>query len=220
MEVLQQSAGSGLFANDKPGKRAFEILFLVDGLDEHQGDSEKLVELFKTSSQSPFVKFCLSSRPWLEFDEAFKDCPKLNLQDLTHNDIKNYVREKLLSSERFTILEAADPHAADQVSRTVVNKANGVFLWVQILTRSLLDGLRNRDDISDLQARLDLLPTKLSELYQHMLDRIDLIYITRASQIFQVYNSAIDLDLHPTSLELDLRYQQLIPTQFLTLPSN
>jgi hypothetical protein len=181
-----------------------KFFFLVDGLDEHQGDSEKLVELFKTSSQSPFVKFCLSSRPWLEFDEAFKDCPKLNLQDLTHNDIKNYVREKLLSSERFTILEAANPHAADRLSRTVVNKANGVFLWVQIVTRSLLDGLKNRDDIFDLQARLDLLPTELSELYQHMLDRIDPIYIIRASQIFQVYNSAIDLGLHPTSLELEL----------------
>jgi hypothetical protein len=77
--------------------------------------------------------------------------------------------EKLVRS-----LEISNPLGAALLAGTVVTKTNYLFLWVRIVTWSMLD-------ISDLQRKLDLLPTKLDELYSHMLNRIDPIHSAQAS---------------------------------------
>ncbi|PMD15289.1 hypothetical protein NA56DRAFT_350067 [Hyaloscypha hepaticicola] len=101
-------------------------------------------------------------------------------------------------------LELSNPNGARSLVRKVVTKANGVFLWVRIVTKSLLNGLRNWDDISDLQRRLDELPSDLNALYSHMLDLIDTLYFPQASRIFRIFDAASALNLRPTILELDL----------------
>ena len=55
--------------------------FCIDGLDEFNGDHTKLIELFKGLAASSKVKFCISSRPLPEFQDAFGLGPKLVLQD-------------------------------------------------------------------------------------------------------------------------------------------
>jgi hypothetical protein len=75
---------------------------------------------------------------------------------------------------------------------------------VRIVTKTLLDGLRNRDEISDLQRRLDVLPPDLDALYSHMIDHIDPLYTVQASQIFQIFGVASDLGLYLSILELEL----------------
>jgi hypothetical protein len=42
----------------------------------------------------PSIKICLSGRPWPVFEDAFKSCPSLRLQDLTRKDITLYVDEE------------------------------------------------------------------------------------------------------------------------------
>lgn len=69
-----------------------KMCFFIDGLDECEedsegGDHESMCELLNTISASPFIKICLSSRPWLVFEEALKHCSGLRLQDLTYGDI-------------------------------------------------------------------------------------------------------------------------------------
>ncbi|KAF4635410.1 hypothetical protein G7Y89_g2688 [Cudoniella acicularis] len=67
-----------------------KFCFLIDGLDEFSGDTEQLCMLFKRSAtRTNVVKFCLSSRPWVQFQDNLGDCASLRLQDLTSNDIKN-----------------------------------------------------------------------------------------------------------------------------------
>jgi len=73
-----------------------------------------------------------------------------------------------------------------------------------LVVQSLLNGLRNRDDISELQRRLDSLPSDLDALYRHILQRIDPLYIAQASRIFQIFNAVPDLQIQTTILELDL----------------
>jgi hypothetical protein len=178
--------------------------FFIDGLDEYEGDTEALVGLFTKISESTSVKVCLSSRPGILFEEAFQDCPGLRLQDLTSEDIRLYVRERLQSNQRMAHLEKSNHIDADFLIQSITAKANGVFLWVRIVTQSLLDGLRNFDDISDLQRRLDVLPSDLDKLYSHMIDRIDPLYHAQGSRIFQIYDAATDIGLKPVILELEL----------------
>jgi hypothetical protein len=101
-------------------------------------------------------------------------------------------------------LSTSKPALAATFVKEIVSKANGVFLWVRLVTESLLHGLKNRDEISDLQKRLRQIPSDLNSLYSHMLDRIDTFYMEQSSQIFQIYYSASDIDVRPTVVELEL----------------
>jgi hypothetical protein len=176
----------------------------IDGLDEFEGDHELVVKLFQKVSTLPDVKVCLSSRPWLVFEEAFIAGPGLRLQDLTYVDIRTYVRDSLEENQKMQHLAMSDPKHAVELVSEIVRRANGVFLWVRLVVWSLLDGLRNKDAVSDLRRRLDLLPSDLDEFYGYMLSRISPLYMTQASQIFQIFDSASDLGLRPTVLELEL----------------
>ena len=185
-------------------KAAFEVLstqshlricLFIDGLDEYEGDRDgthaDIIALFKGLASSPNIKLCVSSRPWLLFEDSFQSNPSLRLQDLTYNDITRYVEDKLNSHNRMTQLRKIDPENAKGLVDEIVSKASGVFLWVILVVKSLLDGLTNRDRISDLQKRLRLLPSDLHDLYKHMLlKHIDPFYHEQASQIFQIVRAA------------------------------
>ncbi|KAE9379537.1 hypothetical protein N431DRAFT_327470 [Stipitochalara longipes BDJ] len=185
------------------GKDEMTSIF-VDGLDELEGDPERLVILLKNVSEHPNVKVCLSSRPWVVFEEHFDGHPGLRLQDLTYDDIRLYVRDQLQENSKMKRLAESHHLQAAELSHNIVKKANGVFLWVKLVVWSLLAGLRNQDDFAELQKRLDLLPSDLDFLYRHMLQRIDPLYISQACRIFQIFNAFSDLHLQPTVLELDL----------------
>jgi hypothetical protein len=166
---------------------ASRFCFFIDGLDEYEGDKEEMAEYFKdiSSSSMSHVKICVSSRPLVEFDEAFEGLPSLRLQDLTFPDITAYVKEELASHCRMQLLPEVE--RAPLVSE-IVNKATGVFLWVTLVVRSLLNGLRNRDGIDDLRRRLQELPSGLSDLYSHMFNNVEPLYRKQASQTFQIYD--------------------------------
>ena len=168
-------------------KVPLKLCLFIDGLDEYEGDHEKIAEFFMTLSQSLSVKICVSSRPLLVFEDAFAGCPNLKLQDLTLVDIENYVHSQLTTHSRYQRHAFEEPMRAPLLEHEIVTRADGVFLWVRLVVDSLLSGLGNRDDIIDLEKRLRTLPGDLEKLYQHMLmRRIDPLYIDRASMMFQI----------------------------------
>jgi hypothetical protein len=161
-----------------------KLRLFIDGLDEYDGEYEMIAELMKSAANSNSVKVCASSRPLLVFEDAFRTSPTLRLQDLNFDDISNYVRDRLDNDARFRRLAQEDPQTVFKLVKEIVTKADGVFLWVRLVVKSLLDGLSNRDSISDLQRRLRLLPPDLEGLYTHMLDLIDGFYVVKASEMF------------------------------------
>ncbi|CZR70076.1 uncharacterized protein PAC_19977 [Phialocephala subalpina] len=166
---------------------SFKLCLLIDGLDEFDGDHEEMARLFKVLAQSTKVKICLSSRPWQVFKDSFRNCPKLQLQDLTYLDIHTYVNGKFDQSEAFQRLSRENPASAHLLIQEIVQKAAGVFLWVRIVVKSLIQGINNRDDIYILQQRLRLLPTELEPLYNHIFNaHIDPLYKPWASKVFQI----------------------------------
>jgi hypothetical protein len=186
-----------------------KVCLFIDGLDEYAGDQEGIAQFFKDISDvsSPYIKICVSSRPWVIFDEAFNGLPGFRLQDLTFNDIQAYVSDKLHGHHHMKQLTARDPELASELKLEIVAKASGVFLWVRLVVISLLDGLRNRDDIEDLKARLRELPSDLSALYTHMLRRVQPLYKQQASRVFQIYHTISTVELQEyrvTALELEM----------------
>jgi hypothetical protein len=136
------------------------------------------------------VKVCVSSRLLLVFDGAFASAPSLRLQDLTHDDINNYVTSNFHDNSHFQRLAEEEPEGAPELVEIIVSRADGVFLWVKLLVRDLLKGLSNRDGLVDLQRRLDLLPVDLEELLKSMLSNIEPFYMDRAAEIFLVARAA------------------------------
>jgi hypothetical protein len=139
--------------------------FLINVLDEYDGDSAAIAALFKSIPPSSSIKLCVSSRLPVACEEAFDQGPMLILQDLTYRDIEMYVSDMLGEHQRMLELKKEDPEGAPQLVTEIVDRASGVFLWVKLVVRSLLDGLSNYDRVSDLQERLWILPVDLEDLY-------------------------------------------------------
>jgi hypothetical protein len=182
------------------------MCFFVDGLDEYEGDPEEISQYFKDLSlHSDHAKFCVSSRPWPIFQDIYQGVPGLRVQDMTHDDIKLYVGDKLEKNQKMQELLAEDPEDASGLIQDLVDKAAGVFLWVVLVVKSLIKGLRNGDGVVHLRRRLAQIPSDIESLYEHMLESIDPLDVEEASQMFQIFRrSGHDLDL-PT-LERALRF--------------
>jgi len=161
--------------------------FFIDGLDEYEGNSNDIVRLIELLKSSPQVKMCISSRPWNEFEKAFgqDQSKKLYMQDLTKKDIRLYIRDTLEEDIGFQELKRRDNRSLDLV-KDIVDAAQGVFLWVFLVVRSLLEGLTNADRIVDLQRRLRLLPTDLNEYFERILFTVDNFYMKETAQMFQI----------------------------------
>jgi hypothetical protein len=141
-----------------------KFCFFIDGLDEYEGAASDVIELVDILKSFTNIKTCVSSRPWNEFENHFgKDSPwKLYIHELTRNDIRLYVEDTLGENKRFQQLRQDDPQCPDFVWN-IVTEADGVFLWVFLVTRSLLDGLTNSDRIKDLHQRVNETPKDLQD---------------------------------------------------------
>ncbi|KAK4443848.1 hypothetical protein QBC34DRAFT_443079 [Podospora aff. communis PSN243] len=146
------------------------IVLLVDGFDEF--------------SESTWI----CSRPWNVFLDAYARTPSLKLENLTRNDIVQFVRSNFESHSGFLDLSAVSPAEAEQLTKSVVDKAAGVFLWVSIVVQLLLAGLTEGDSISDLQAVLDQLQGDLENLYEGIWSSVDEKYRVQGVQFFLMFN--------------------------------
>jgi len=159
------------------------ICLFIDGLDEYHGDHQELVHVLQSLTCSNDIKICASSRPRIEFISAFNPSHwKLQLQDLTHDDILAYVTDRLKSNPDIESYGSE----VDSLAQHIGSRAQGVFLWVYLVVRSLVRGMRYKDTMADLQKRLNELPTDLEQYFRLMLDSIESIYRKRAARALLV----------------------------------
>jgi hypothetical protein len=189
--------------------------FFVDGLDEYTdedaGDHHRLIQDLDTLTQSAQVKLCVSSRPWNVFEDRYntQQTPKIIIQNHTQLDIYNYARETLANDERFCRLVNVEPQAYDLIS-AIRDRADGVFLWVFLVVRSLLRGLTDYDDTIELHHRLREMPPDLDCYFRKTLDNIEPVYRPHAMRALQFLAETGNLPLmfiHCISKEVsDSRY--------------
>ncbi|KAI1418454.1 hypothetical protein F5Y13DRAFT_196264 [Hypoxylon sp. FL1857] len=163
-----------------------DFLFIfIDGLDEDGGEHDKLLKIIESLGRGHYIKLCVSSRPWPDFLDAFEGVPwKLYLQDLTRSDIETYVRDHLESHSRFTQLSLRDKSSAQELVCKIISRAQGVFLWVYLVVKSMIRGFINADSVRDLHRRLDGLPQQLEAFFDRILDSIDEFYRSRTARVF------------------------------------
>ncbi|KAH6693389.1 hypothetical protein BKA61DRAFT_647796 [Leptodontidium sp. MPI-SDFR-AT-0119] len=197
-----------------------KYFIFIDGLDEVDNDPLGIAEFVHRTSRSGLnIKICASSRPWNVFEDTFKRIPSLRMEELTRLDIFKYVSDILNSNELFIKLLEFEPFEAQSLATRITGKANGVFLWVRIVVRSLLDGLRDGDKIMDLHDRLQRLPEDLDDLFRKILDHVDTDHRTQTSRLFQLIQAAQE---SLTLLTLDLAedgLEKAIQAEFGTMPS-
>jgi hypothetical protein len=189
--------------------------FFVDGLDEYTNkdgdDHYRLVQDLDTLARSARVKVCVSSRHWNVFEDRYNthQTPKIIIQDHTWSDIYNYAKETLENDERFRRLANIEPQVYNLMTQ-ISDRADGVFLWVFLVVKSLLRGLTDHDNTGELQRRLNEMPPDLNAYFRKMFDNIDSVYRAEAMRAFQFLAEAGNLPLmsiHCISKEVfDSRY--------------
>ncbi|GAB7325496.1 hypothetical protein MBLNU13_g09505t1 [Cladosporium sp. NU13] len=189
------------------GRLTSRFCFFVDGLDEYAGDQFAMIQDFDRLLQSPQVKFCVSSRPWNVFRERYGSNAEftLTLEDLTLADMHEYVQGTLEGDERFSRLANREPQALTLITR-IRDRAEGVFLWVFLVLRSLLRGLDEQDDTRELEQRLEQMPSDLDAYFRKIVDTIDPAYRVATVRAFQIATIAIPMPLmvfRYISLELE-----------------
>ncbi|EXJ65033.1 hypothetical protein A1O7_01372 [Cladophialophora yegresii CBS 114405] len=141
------------------------IAVFLDGLDEFDRDEDvkALFDLLHSLTKTSRVKICFSSRPERRLELELGHLPQLRLQDMTSHDMRHYITNRL---------RPAFPHWSytgfDSFVEKIVHKADGVFLWVYLVTKNLQQGSLHSDSYGVLMERLELLPAKMETLYEHM----------------------------------------------------
>ncbi|KAL4884224.1 hypothetical protein BJY04DRAFT_183164 [Aspergillus karnatakaensis] len=166
------------------------LFFLIDGLDEFGEDHAVLITMIEKICARPNVKLCVSSRPWIEFEDAFIAKPTLRLEDLTYPDIKHFISSKLESHPAFGKLKKEEPIFTKDLVESTTKKSSGVFLWVSLVVKSLMTGMANGDRVVELEQRLIALPADLEGLFNKILQSVEGTYKMDASHLIQLVRSS------------------------------
>ena len=200
-----------------------KVFLLVDGLDEFEGTDEareEMIDLLVASAANENVKICLSSRPWNIFRDAFGSCPQLKLEDLTYSDISAYIHEQLYGNLRFHKLMQYDTFAAKCLVANLISKAAGVFLWVRLVVKQLLKGLRDGDGIRALSKKVEEIPADLDDYFMRLMESIEPENRKEASELLQLalYEEDEFVSLHSNCL-LDFSFIEEGRPDFALNPS-
>lgn len=156
-----------------------------------------MASFLKTIAEtSTNVKLLISSRPIPACDVAFSGLPRLRLQDLTCDDIKLYVQSEIKDHSRMRTLFEFEPDKAELLMSRLIEKAEGVFLWVKLVVQSLTEGLENYDRMSDLLKRLEELPPDLEGLYRRILQQIPPRYLQEGARLIQILKQSTLVETH------------------------
>ncbi|KAK2012063.1 hypothetical protein LZ32DRAFT_638470 [Colletotrichum eremochloae] len=192
--LLELMAAFDALASNQNKDLPVNFCFLIDGLDEYTGGAERyhgqfedlLTTLYKLASL-PSVKLCVSSRPWPAFNESLG--PRvgeryLQVEDLTRDDIKRVVIERLESSANYKRLLEQDARCSG-IPAEIVRRAQGVFLWVHLIVKSLTDGMANADKYNLLRKRLDEIPDDLESYFRQMVENREKVYGDHTIRLFK-----------------------------------
>ncbi|KAK4070987.1 uncharacterized protein Triagg1_6354 [Trichoderma aggressivum f. europaeum] len=157
-----------------------KLMILIDGLDEfdqgHHEHHRGLVRLIRDANAETGVKICVSSRPWNVFRDEYGRNPMLQLENLTREDIKSFVQDQFQLSPGYRDFADTNQQAAYKIITDIVDKSQGVFLWVSAISGLLETALQEGTSISDLQATIDDLPSEIADLFRYFLPKVICTY--------------------------------------------
>lgn len=162
---------------------SISIFVLIDGLDEFVEDEDILIDIVRLLANTPHVKVCVSSRPEQIFREEFRHSPQLRLQDFNRKDIEKTANDRLRPP-----LQRYAPSYKGEIEyfiRDVSKRAQGVFLWLDLVIKDIIRGVRHKDTLQELNARLEATPDTIDGIYAYMLSRLNKLYLPESIKYFR-----------------------------------
>ncbi|KAF0642257.1 hypothetical protein FPSE5266_03987 [Fusarium pseudograminearum] len=195
-----------------------KIFFLIDGIDEYEGNDIDVAALMSALGAFSNVKILVSSRPHDSLVAAFRESPRMNLPDLTERDISHYVYDTVAYHPYMIQLSAMNPETVELITKSIVERASGVFLWVVLVCRSVIEGCDAFETASDLQSRVDESPKEIEELLNHILQTIDPRWEDEAMKIMYLVHTNQSCGMAPplSTLGLSLICEQGLIDRYLT----
>ncbi|KAL7905314.1 hypothetical protein GGI35DRAFT_461387 [Trichoderma velutinum] len=158
------------------------VFFLIDGLDEAT-EIEEILQFLDSLIGLRSAKICISCRSENIFVEQFSKYDGFKLNELTKDDMLQFVLASIPETERYPSDFLQD------LRSLLVLKAEGVYLWLILALESVKRGLRNNDDQHEVYLRLSKLPSELEKLYADMWGRLGedkYIYEKEAARYFSL----------------------------------
>jgi hypothetical protein len=167
------------------------LCIFLDGLDEidRQEGPFYLTDLIERLRSKSTAKLCISSRPEIPLQEAFSKYPKLRVQDLTKADISSFVADSLQKDFHFWDETPDDKENQQRILDEVIRSADGVFLWVHLVLKSLRRGSMHIDSYDQILSRIRELPETLEGLYKRAWERLgddESRYRAEAARYFRI----------------------------------
>ncbi|KAK4066779.1 hypothetical protein Trihar35433_7206 [Trichoderma harzianum] len=164
-----------------------KFCFFIDGLDEYGGGEEELVNILEFFVSNPNVKLCVSSRPRMVLDERFQQRRHtLIIHDFTAKDMKMYVRQNLEKNAKFKKLQQSSSSVCDEIIEKISSQAKGVWLWVYLVTRSLIVEVNRDEGVSTLRKVLNKFPKDLESYFTAIIEDIRPGHRQEMAQIFLI----------------------------------
>ncbi|KAH6845799.1 hypothetical protein B0I37DRAFT_381167 [Chaetomium sp. MPI-CAGE-AT-0009] len=176
----------GIFRFVSQIEGANRLAIFIDGLDEYEGDHEKLVSFLRKLHHKYNIKLCVSSRPWNIFRDEFRTSPALKMELLTKPDIEKYVRTRIGSSPAFQELRPLYFDSVEELESQIIEKADGVFLWVVLVVEKIIATARENNDLREIWRVFNDLPPGLEELYDSMRKRLGPAHREKAARMYQL----------------------------------
>ncbi|KAL8774445.1 MAG: hypothetical protein Q9209_000818 [Squamulea sp. 1 TL-2023] len=168
---------------DRRPASAYLCVF-IDGLDEFVGDEDTILDIIRLFVNTPRLKVCVSSRPEQAFREEFRLCCQLRVHELNRRDLEAIVQCKLIPTISKWIIFAHDE--TKDLEDLLVWKAQGVWLWLDLMIKDLIKGARDGDTLEELYIRTERTPDTIKGLYKQKLQSLDASYREEAVRYFQV----------------------------------
>ena len=167
------------------------LCLLIDAIDECNAPIRQLLQLFEeliqVSQERGFpISICVSGRPVHTLTAWLGHYAQLTLEDHTSDDIATFVLAKTscLSS-------AKDAYIYREFQQDIMEKSNGVFLWVVLVVEELLDGWEASESIAGLRTKLAAIPEDLDEFFGRMLRRIPKSQFPETVAVFKCVLAAL-----------------------------
>lgn len=148
------------------------ICFLIDGLDEFEGDEldqEDLAVRLKNWTTGGNIKLVVSSRPWDQFLKTFTAYPTLHLHKLNSFDIRTHTIRQLEQDRKICQIGLDRmKKTIEDIVEEVVSQAQGIFLWAHLALTTLRKDIRRGYSVDLLKAKLQEYPSDLDGLYDEL----------------------------------------------------
>lgn len=108
-----------------------KMCFFIDGFDEYDSNHAELCKVLCDITNSPYIKMCVSSRPWAVFERSFggESKERLDIHELTRNDIREFVSDQLRAHPMWAIDEPGTAVSGKSgLIEQIVTQSDGVFL--------------------------------------------------------------------------------------------